>query len=1722
MNEEIHHHRSSRRSAKALRRPALAVLMVLVMLAAPLVPMVGADSRAPAVAPDLIIEPAKVVPTPTPYIVGVTTTFYFDVGNVGNQNAFGFNVTLTDDGSQVDMKPIARLNVNVTISLSLNWTPLTSGDHEVQISAWYGPLSAKLDMDWTNNNVTLDVNVLSRPDVEVAAEDIVISRGAEIEPDYIQEKDLLTLDVTVHNRGTSRVDNCNISLWEGQVGEGGNLLDVRTGVIILPNDIVLISIPWDTSGLVGKRTIIISATDVDPEETILTNNEASRVVKIHSEFDIVLVGQDDQTIDTPGFKINVFVIIEDQAKLTITSDGNATIDQEFPDQLDIVIRDSGALIVDGGELSADRNCTIFLYDQARFELRDGTDTRFKVIATGSSRVILEGSTLNTPHLSITGGSLKVHHSTLDADVFEHQGAALDIFNSTIQLGEQLSISGKYTAIRDSLLHVRRVYPSYGDAVSDYPQLEDSDSETRLVEALPPALIATNGAVIDLFNVSVESTVYTHTDEVEYWTNNRLAAKGLTSFIFIWRYLDVFVKDWADRVVPGANVTVLDYFKDMMRASDLTDDDGYLRLEVKTDHITEAQKPFVGNLRMKATLGEMESRYVRFSHNKYPKMDFEYNVLEITIKMAPLPPEDPVPDPKQVYVKPNEPEYIGGTASVDKNIVIDDTVMTIDGCQFTLVQDHSFQWSIFVKGTNGELKLMNNASLSSPHKFAIYLNDGAKLTMATSSSMSNTRVIAKDQSSVIIRDSVVDGDLYTKCDRIEFNRSNIHVTDTYLEANSITIEGDLMPDGTMTSGYITTEETLAINGRNVELIDCEMTSAYSMASVNPFGGSDLRRFTDYYGWSYLDDESIYGNASWFDYFPRDVNLSIEATSTLLMNGAFMYGGNTTVVVTGTGSTNTLKILNSWVGGNALTLTSHWFKAWDSSFNRVLDDFQGTDEGYLYSVELPGIECAEQAIVERYWYLSVLALDGAGSVRPGALLWVEYSETNARIYPIQDMETHESSRTNEQGTITVSVKANSTDSSGDYFIGSIRFWLIYDQGEFEEVPTTTGVEQISLMADRDIIMVFPETIESPKKDIEYVIYNITSAPPNQDIKLYHSTFNTNDAVKAFLNDTLHLEADRVRQWDMIRGTTVQMALRSTAQINNEWVPLQGGAVRIYFVNASNFGSPNLDSAHINSDGKILRWVVWPDARGEGAVDLTVPDTKGDYMLYIQISGGTFDPEWQEMTERLWTFEVIDPPTIEIFNARVVPTRVRAGDEIVVSGIVRKIFTQVGINGSEITVVGEYIREERFKSRPDGTFSITIQAPIVPSENYTLSLTAIDPVTDEVAAPVDLYYAVFSPPKVGDDKGFNWMALYIVLLAVGIGLFIVGGAIMVVRRQWGNLVECGECGAFIPANSLTCPKCSVDFETDLARCSECEAWIPADSAACPVCNTPFSIEAFERQVADEEAQIEEKPIEEVTTSTAQISPLTLGATAPSRKPVEGEERRRRRIKKRVKKRLTVAEAGEEGEAIEPSEATDLFVGETEPEIPTRLPGIDVDEATLSEDELSRLLPTEDMLKELMLTSEGGPEADESLDEELDEEEEEGAAEELLEEIPPEEVEPEEAEEPGELEEIPPPEVEEFPDEEAPPSEAEEEVEPEEISPPEGALLEELGLTPPTEEELIPPEPEEEEELEGEEEEGVLDGLLTEEPAREAPKLCPNCGGNWILYKGGEYTCRICGERW
>jgi subtilase family serine protease/ribosomal protein L40E len=95
--------------------------------------------------------------------------------------------------------------------------------------------------------------------------------------------------------------------------------------------------------------------------------------------------------------------------------------------------------------------------------------------------------------------------------------------------------------------------------------------------------------------------------------------------------------------------------------------------------------------------------------------------------------------------------------------------------------------------------------------------------------------------------------------------------------------------------------------------------------------------------------------------------------------------------------------------------------------------------------------------------------------------------------------------------------------------------------------------------------------------------------------------------------------------------------------------------------------------------------------------------------------------------------------------------------------------------------------------------------------------------------------------------WMFLLIIIVIV---VVIVGVIIYTKRVGLGRLVECGECGAFIPEDSVKCPKCGVEFEKDMAKCSNCQAWIPLDVKQCPECGVEFA--TGEVEMADYEQKM------------------------------------------------------------------------------------------------------------------------------------------------------------------------------------------------------------------------------------------------------------------------------
>ena len=90
-------------------------------------------------------------------------------------------------------------------------------------------------------------------------------------------------------------------------------------------------------------------------------------------------------------------------------------------------------------------------------------------------------------------------------------------------------------------------------------------------------------------------------------------------------------------------------------------------------------------------------------------------------------------------------------------------------------------------------------------------------------------------------------------------------------------------------------------------------------------------------------------------------------------------------------------------------------------------------------------------------------------------------------------------------------------------------------------------------------------------------------------------------------------------------------------------------------------------------------------------------------------------------------------------------------------------------------------------------------------------------------------------GASAGLSW--LYILLAIVILAGIFIPMIYLKFFGKLGEMVECGACGALIPAGSTKCPKCGVEFETETAKCSVCGAWVPIDASICPECGAVFA---------------------------------------------------------------------------------------------------------------------------------------------------------------------------------------------------------------------------------------------------------------------------------------------
>src|SRR6266704_1484203 len=207
---------------------------------------------------------------------------------------------------------------------------------------------------------------------------------------------------------------------------------------------------------------------------------------------------------------------------------------------------------------------------------------------------------------------------------------------------------------------------------------------------------------------------------------------------------------------------------------------------------------------------------------------------------------------------------------------------------------------------------------------------------------------------------------------------------------------------------------------------------------------------------------------------------------------------------------------------------------------------------------------------------------------------------------------------------------------------------------------------------------------------------------------------------------------------------------------------------------------------------------------------------------------------------TFNVLPPQGYVAMMSPSAGQTLEPGASLGVTGYVRDQSTNNGIAGVALTIElrqgAAVMASNTTVTQADGFFIGTLAvAPGLPDGSYDVVVTPssgiIGPGTQPITVKKSLPF-LSSPVPI---LGVPWW-LFLVILGAAVA---VAAGVTVYWKVYGlgKMVECGECGAFIPEDATTCPKCGVEFERDMAKCSNCQAWIPVDVKQCPECGVEFA---------------------------------------------------------------------------------------------------------------------------------------------------------------------------------------------------------------------------------------------------------------------------------------------
>jgi subtilase family serine protease/RNA polymerase subunit RPABC4/transcription elongation factor Spt4 len=250
------------------------------------------------------------------------------------------------------------------------------------------------------------------------------------------------------------------------------------------------------------------------------------------------------------------------------------------------------------------------------------------------------------------------------------------------------------------------------------------------------------------------------------------------------------------------------------------------------------------------------------------------------------------------------------------------------------------------------------------------------------------------------------------------------------------------------------------------------------------------------------------------------------------------------------------------------------------------------------------------------------------------------------------------------------------------------------------------------------------------------------------------------------------------------------------------------------------------NITAGGSVTLTITCPVINDIGTHTITAKVDPNDLILELSETNNS-EPH---------TFEVVPPSAYISISTPVEEQRIKGETDLLVEGWVKELVTDRGIEGVELLLTlqlldGTPIGVEQYTvSREGGKILTSFEVPVLDCEED------MNFVVFSNASYVVISYTTVLP----EECEVIWLTPEVILILIIIIIVIVIIAAITAYIKifgLGKLVECGECGAFIPEDSTACPKCGVQFETETAKCSSCQAWIPVKVKKCPECGVEFA---------------------------------------------------------------------------------------------------------------------------------------------------------------------------------------------------------------------------------------------------------------------------------------------